>query len=135
MPQIASWNTGQAEPDNSNLEQAGLIAFFNIAELWGLNNEQEITLLGNPPRSTFFKWKKNKVGKLSHDTLERISYVLGIYKSLQVLLPNEQAADGWVKKPNSAPLFNSQTALDKMLAGRVVDLADVRRYLDAERGW
>jgi hypothetical protein len=30
--------------------------------------------------------------------------------------------------------FGGKSALDRMLAGRVVDLADVRRYLDAERG-
>ncbi|HQZ88259.1 MAG TPA: MbcA/ParS/Xre antitoxin family protein, partial [Gammaproteobacteria bacterium] len=44
------------------------------------------------------------------------------------------AANEWIKKPNSAPLFNGRSALDKMLAGKVIDLADVRRYLDAERG-
>ena len=27
-----------------------------------------------------------------------------------------------------------KSALERMLAGRVVDLADVRRYLDAQRG-
>jgi len=35
-------------------------------------------LLGHPPESTFFKWKKDEEGSLSRDVLERISYVLGI---------------------------------------------------------
>jgi len=28
-----------------------------------------------------------------------------------------------------------QSALERMRGGRVVDLADVRRYLDSQRGW
>ena len=39
-----------------------------------------------------------------------------------------------VKKPNAAYGFAGRSALERMLGGRVVDLADVRRYLDAERG-
>jgi hypothetical protein len=68
------------------------------------------------------------------DTLERISYVMGIYKALHILLPTPQAADAWVKKPNEANITNGKSALERMRGGRVVDLADIRRYLDAERG-
>ena len=78
--------------------------------------------------------EKRKSVRLSADTLERISYVMGIYKALRILLPTEEAANDWVKKPNTARGFNGKSALDRMLAGRVIDLADVRRYLDAERG-
>ena len=120
--------------DPTKLGGAALSAFFNLSKLWKLSAEQEQILLGNPPRSTFFKWKKEKQGHLSQDTLERISYLLGIYKSLQILLPSESAANEWPRKSNHAPLFNGRSALDKMLAGKVLDLADVRRYLDAERG-
>lgn len=122
---------------NFSEEQLGataLTAFFNIAERWRLTSDEERTLLGNPPRSTFYKWKKSKKAVLSQDTLERISYILGIFKALNILLPRANTANEWIKQPNSAPLFNGQSALDKMLVGRVVDLADVRRYLDAERG-
>jgi hypothetical protein len=120
--------------DPIKLQAAALSAFFNITKLWGLTAEEEQILLGNPPRSTFFKRKKEKQGQLTDDTLERISYLLGIYKALQILLPSELAVNEWPKKPNQAALFNGKSALQKMLAGRVVDLADVRRYLDAERG-
>ena len=120
--------------DPLKLQAAALQAFFNITKGWGLNAEEEQILLGSPPRSTFFKWKKEKQGHLSCDTLDRISYLLGIYKALQILLPNEHTANEWPKKPNSAPLFNGRSALDKMLAGNAIDLADVRRYLDADRG-
>lgn len=126
----------QASPqfDPDELGAAALTAFFNITAAWGLSAEEERTLLGSPPRSTFFKWKSEKRARLSADTLERISYIMGIYKALRILLPTEEAANAWIKKPNTARGFNGKSALERMLGGRVVDLADVRRYLDAERG-
>lgn len=111
-----------------------LTAFFNITKRWDISAEEEQILLGSPPRSTFFKWKREHKGHLSKDILERISYIMGIYKALRILLPNEKASYQWPKRSNTAPLFNGRTALDKMLGGQVIDLADVRRYLDAERG-
>ena len=68
------------------------------------------------------------------DTLERLSYLLGIYKSLQILLPETQAADAWIRQPNKAPLFGGRSALERMLSGQVADLYVVRQYLDAQRG-
>ena len=127
--------TANASFDPEGLGATALTAFFNITAAWGLTAEEERTLLGSPPRSTFFKWKSERVAKLSADTLERISYVMGIYKALRILLPTQEAANAWVKKPNTAAGFGGKSALQRMSAGRVIDLADVRRYLDAERGW
>jgi len=110
-----------------------LKAFFAITLKWRLTSEQERVLLGTP-KATFYRWKQQRDGALSQDTLERISYILGIYKALRILLPTEKMANDWVHKANTAPLFSGNTALDKLMKGRVVDLADVRRYLDAERG-
>lgn len=123
-----------ATSSEAHKNAVALKAFFGITHKWKLTAEQERKLLGAAP-ATFFRWKKNKDGSLTPDTLERISYILGIYKALRILLPNEDAANKWIKKPNKAPLFGGKSALDKLLVGRVIDLADVRRYLDAERGW
>lgn len=117
-----------------HLGETALTAFFNITSAWGLSAEDERLLLGSPPRSTFFKWKSDRAAKLSMDTLERISYVMGIYKALHILLPTAEAADAWVKKPNDAATFGGKSVLERMRGGHVIDLADVRRYLDAERG-
>lgn len=117
-----------------NLSGPALRAFFRIAAAWGLKSAEERVLLGNPPESTFFKWKKDQDGNLPRDVLERISYVLGIYKALQILLPGPEQADGWVRKPNRAPLFAGRSALERMLSGNVADLYVVRQYLDAQRG-
>jgi Protein of unknown function (DUF2384) len=119
---------------SEELGSTALTAFFNITAAWGLSAEEERTLLGAPPRSTFFKWKSERSARLSADTIERISYVMGIYKALRILLPTAESAHAWVRKPNTAQGFGGKSALERMLAGRVIDLADVRRYLDAERG-
>ena len=114
---------------------AGLRAFVRIAEAWGLSVDEQLALLGQPPRSTFFAWRKQPdKASLSRDTLERLSNLLGIYKSLQILLPDAAAADAWVRKSNAAELFGGRSALDRMLAGNVGDLNLVRRYLDGVRG-
>lgn len=111
---------------------AAMRAFFRIAEAWGVSNEEARVLLGQPARSTFYKWKKGEVGAVPHDTVQRLSYVLGIYKGLQILFKDAGQAAAWVKKPNE--MLGGQSALERMLAGDVTDLAAIRRYLDAVRG-
>ena len=127
-------STAHNPTDHAKKSAVALKAFFGITAKWQLTTEQEKILLGIKTTS-FYRFKHHKAGPISDDTLERISYILGIYKALRILLPNENSSHQWVHKPNFAPLFNGQSALDKMLVGRVIDLADVRRYLDAERGW
>ena len=118
------------------LSGAALRTFFNIAAAWRLTVEQQRILLGAVPSSTFFKWKKQADAvSLTKDTLERISYVLGIYKALQILLPQPEIADTWVHRPNKASLFGGKSALERMLSGHVSDLFVVRQYLDSQRGW
>ena len=107
-------------------------AFFRIMNAWGVRDKDARVLLGQPSRTTYYAWKKGEGGNLSHDTLERVSYVLGIYKALQLLFPNPSQADAWVRQPNTA--FGGQSALEHALGGRVIDLARVRQYLDFVRG-
>jgi len=120
--------------DTRKLAGPGLRTFFNIAEAWQLTREEQMRLLGVPATSTYHHWKSGHGTKLSPDTLERISYILGIYKALQILLPDPHAADGWVKKPNAAIPFGGRSALTYMMQGHVRNLYEVRLYLDAQRG-
>lgn len=106
-------------------------AFFRIASAWNLQDRQAAVLLGGPSRQTVYNWKKGEGGVLPRDTMERISCILGIYKALQILFSPEQA-DAWISKPND--YFGGRSALDRMLGGNVVDLYEVRRYLDYVRG-
>jgi hypothetical protein len=117
------------EPDR---DAVALRAFFRLVELWGLSMEQARVLLGRPSRATLYNWKAGKAKSLPHDTLRRISYLLGIYKALQILYQDPALADAWLTRPNMA--FGGQSALERMLAGDVADLAAVRVNLDAVRG-
>lgn len=115
-----------------DLTGPALRTFFRIAEAWGLREQEQMRLLGLDSRATLQSWKRGDVAAISKDALERISYVLGIYKGLQILLP--KSADEWVRKPNEAPLFGGRTALERMASGNVADLYVVRQYVDAQRG-
>lgn len=99
---------------------------------WGVDDAEARVLLGSPSRSTFYNYKRGQGGALSADMLERISYLLGIYKALQLLFVQPEQADAWMRKPNAA--FGGRSALAHALGGKVIDLASIRGYLDAVRG-
>lgn len=112
-----------------------LKTIFNIFEVWGLRNRDQQILLGISNEGTFYNWKKNPgSATISNDLLERTSYILGIWKALQILIPENTVSDSWIKSANTSIAFNGQSPLERMLGGHVVDLAYVRQYLDAERG-
>ena len=72
--------------------------------------------------------------------MKRISYIIRIYKSLQIYYSvesvgskiNEEAADDWIKLPGVASIYNGGSALDKMLSGNIADLDETARYLDSQ---
>ena len=110
-----------------------LPAIFNIFSLWRLTGQQQMTLLGLSNEKTLYNWKNQpEKAKLTRDCLERASYILGIYRALQVLFPDEAQSDQWLHTPNDNPLFGGTAPLDKMLEGLVVDLAVVREHLDSQ---
>jgi hypothetical protein len=116
---------------SQEVPKAALQAFFQISKAWGLAPDEECTLLGGPTVEMLSAWRKNAAkAQLTRDTIERISYILGIQKALHSLLPDRDSADAWVRRPNKAQIFGGATALDRMLAGNVSDLYVVRKYLD-----
>lgn len=131
---MSAKNAPVPQPHNDHAGPA-LRAFFRIADAWALKNTEARRLLGDPPESTFYKWKKQRDGAPGRDVVERISYLLGIFKALELLFPDPTRADAWIRRPNAAAPFGGGSALDRMLSGNVADLYVVRSYLDAKRGW
>ena len=87
----------QGEPDR--LSAPALRTFFRIADEWELSSDEARTLLGSPPRSTFFLWKKTGHGQLGRDTLERVS-------------PDFQTRQGYeIPAPGQANMSMSTTQL------------------------
>jgi hypothetical protein len=109
-------------------------SFFRIGQAWGLSVEEQRGLLGWPAASTYYKYKAGEVGTLSYDMLTRISLLLGIYKALHILYPDDALADRWAKLPNSNPMFGGKPALSLMVGGGIDGLTQTRRLLDARRG-
>jgi len=114
-----------------SIEPGSLLpVIFNIFSLWHLTGQQQMALLGLSNEKTLYNWKNQpEKAKLTRDCLERASYILGIYRALQVLFPDEAKSDQWLHTPNDNPLFGGTAPLDKMLEGLVVDLAVVRDHL------
>src|SRR5271156_6132405 len=113
------------------LSQSAIDGFFAIVDKWHVPTERAGDLLGGMPRSTVYKLKK-AAGTLRQDELTRISYVVGIYKALHILLPDD-LADRWVTQPNDNPLFRGQMPVDYMVRAGIPGLQQVRSLLDAER--
>lgn len=70
-----------------------LRTFFNLAREWSLTEQEQMKLLGLNSRSIFQNWEAGSTSEVSRDTLERISYLLGIYKAINILLPDRNRAN------------------------------------------
>ena len=116
------------------LSGPGLRTFFRIAEAWRLTIAEQQKLLGGVAKQTVYNWKaRPQEARLTSDQLDRISYVLGIYKALNILFTRPEQADTWLRRENSAPPFGGRPAADLVFSGRMEDLMRVRRYLDGVR--
>ena len=119
---------------SSEAANAALRTFWRIADAWSLDIAEQTTVLGIS-RTTLYQWRQGRISApLDRHVLERLSYLFGIFAALQILLPRAPQADGWIRRPNDAPLFGGRSALERMLGGQVADLFVVRQYLDAQRG-
>jgi len=100
--------------------------------VWSVGSRRSYKILG-APASTYYKWKNDpEKARLSRDQFERLSYVFGIYKSLQIHLPDTVIADFWVNRANTAPLFSGHRPIDLMARGLVSDLFRVREHLASQ---
>jgi hypothetical protein len=119
--------------ERERLSKSALIAYFNIAREWQLRDEDARELLGGLSSSSWYEWKKKPDRLLDVDRITRISYLIGIYKSLHIL-HGEELANRWVSMPNKNVIFGGRTPLEMMSAGGLLAMQTVRQLLDARRG-
>lgn len=113
------------------LSPAALKAFFNIIERWQVRDEEACRLLGGVSNGTYYDVKKDPEGRvLDVGELHRISYLIGIFKALNILHP-QALADEWVRLPNANPVFGGATPLAYMITGGLPAMQTVRRLLDS----
>jgi hypothetical protein len=123
-----------AKSARERLSPSALKAFFNIMEKWKVRDEDARHLLGGVTNGPYYDMKRDPSSRvLDADKLLRISYLIGIYKALNIL-HSKRLADEWVLLPNSNRIFAGATPLDFMMKGGTPALQTVRRLLDARRG-
>lgn len=122
-----------ARAERERLSPSAVKAFFNIMDRWSVRDEDARALLGGMSNGPYYEMKKAGRRVLDADRLSRISYLVGIFKALNILY-SESLADAWVSLPNSNRIFGGGTPLNFMCRGGVPALQTVRRLLDARRG-
>jgi hypothetical protein len=116
------------------LSASSLIMFFNMMKIWKVRDEDAKMLLGGISNGPFYEMKKKPEGKvLDVDQMFRVSYLLGIFKALNIL-HGQELADEWIRLPNSNILFGGKTPLEYMISGGQAAMQNVRRLLDGRRG-
>lgn len=143
MPQRAEYPATRYEPsrlvdltsksERERLSASAVRAFFNIVDRWSIRDEDARVLLGGISNGPFYEMKKNPDRVLDTDRLLRISYLIGIFKALNILY-SKKLADAWMRLPNSNRIFAGQTPLAYMMKGGLPAIQMVRRLLDGRRG-
>lgn len=123
-----------ARKERERLTPAALSAFFKIMERWAVRDEDARQLLGSVTNGPYYELKCRPRGRvLDCDKLLRISYLIGIFKALNVL-HSRTLADRWMQLPNSNRIFAGLSPLQYMRNGGLPAMQTVRRLLDARRG-
>jgi len=117
----------------TRLSYAAIEAFFRIVESWDLNNDDAMRLLGGVSHGRYYGIKKTRKGILTQDELTRISFLIGIFKALNILFA-EKLANQWMSLPNNNPMFHGRSPLTLLIEGGVPAMLQVRRLLDSRRG-
>lgn len=105
--------------------------FKEISTKWNLTDEEQLRLLNVKSMRFFRDFEKGR--KIPPEELfRRVGYLLSIYRTLDVLLPDAYAAYNWIRRPNSARICNGKPAIKLMLSGEE-GIKKVRDYLLAER--
>ena len=119
--------------ERERLSRSSIKAFMNIMTKWAIRDEDARALLGGISNGPFYEMKKKPDRTLDADALTRASYLVGIFKALNILY-SEKLADAWIQRPNSNRIFGGQTPLTFMVKGGLPAMHTVRRLLDARRG-
>lgn len=142
-PYLAPYIAGYAA-DNSQdfsnpetrrrLSPAAIEGFLRLMDLWKIKDADARQLLGGLSTGSFHGLKKQEKQRiLAHDTLTRISFLIGIFKALNILY-SEPLADAWITLPNRNPVFRGATPLAYILQQGLPGMLEVRRLLDGRRG-
>jgi hypothetical protein len=95
-------------------------AFQQVCKAWSLTDDQQYALLGRTADADS--------GPLSLDEVERVSYVLGIFRMLQKIAPDSPR--DWLAAGRFEPIFAGRSAIDLMCLADTRGLRQVSRHLE-----
>ncbi|MDI9819278.1 MULTISPECIES: antitoxin Xre/MbcA/ParS toxin-binding domain-containing protein [unclassified Legionella] len=125
QPTVKNLNEDSLKRNTQNI-----IALFNR---WELKNDEQRNLLGGISSAQLDKFKKGTAHIAGRDTIERVSNLLGIHKSLRIIYPeNREVVYRWIKARNRK--FDNLTPLEIMLDYGYIGIAQVRLLTDHMRG-
>ena len=106
---------------------------FEILKKWSFSPKDQMMILAISEEATFRNWITHpEQVEMTSDLLLRISYILGIFKSLETLLPDPHIADEWLNTPNDNSFFNGTPPKSRLILGTIEDLAAVRNFLSCQ---
>ncbi|MBL4790744.1 MAG: DUF2384 domain-containing protein [Kordiimonadaceae bacterium] len=119
---------------------SAITAFVRLMGIYKIANKDAMALHGGMSQSKYTEIVKKVENKdksitaLSFDALTRISYMLGIVKSLRITY-GKDVADKWFTRPNRNRIFAQRRPLEYCLEHGINGLNTVRAFLDAQRGY
>lgn len=141
---LTTANTQIARNDGHADAVAGALlrTFFNIADRWQLSVEEQAVLL-DTSKATLYRLRQRsaaaggggEVTGISTTMRERLEIIWDIFKGVREFFANNRPyADQWIREYNTNPLFGGQSALDRMLSGKTIDLYRVRDHVQGMLG-
>ena len=115
------------------LSPAAVKGLLRIAAHWRLRDEDTRELLGGISSGSFYSMKSRSAKTLDTDQLTRVSLLIGIYKSLNILY-SAKLANAWIALPNTNPMFGGDSPLNYMKKGGIPAFLRVRQLLDGRYG-
>jgi hypothetical protein len=131
-----SWDTAvdlSTKENRVRLTPAAVKGLLRIATHWKLRDDDSRVLLGGISSGSFYTLKNRAAKTLDEDQLTRVSLLIGIYKSLNILY-GRKLANAWIALPNTNPMFGGDSPLNYVKKGGIPALMRVRQLLDARRG-
>ena len=102
-------------------------------EQWKIHDDAARQLLCGVSNGAFYALKKGGDRVLDEDKLRRISYLVGIFKALNIIY-SQELADKWMQLPNTNRIFGGMSSTDYLIHGGLPAFATLRKLLDARRG-
>lgn len=102
-----------------------------IGSAWMLTESERLTLLGLRDSGELEAARAMPIAELPIEVIERLAILLDIFQTINILLPEPESADGWIRRPNHSPLLSGSPALHMMLSG-LEGMRTVRAYLIAQ---